>query len=277
VSGRGRIGFDRNPCLCYSARRHSEEHMPPPEEVEMRRLWHLGELVSPSLKRLMVSTAIQASRRDEYTSVGGNHESSDCVPNFQCTRTISASIPDSTPLGNKITSCLFPVYTSTSTIRRNEKPALTRPLLRLYRIRKAVDPSLPPAVAPPVEESAEEKRLKEKVSERDTEIDRLRKEVTSLQDQLRNEATGLQDQMIGQREAFQLATETIRRDASRREQELKEELAVDVQEHLDRIPRLEARLRANDVANNRLVLLPTINPVLLALVLLLASKMQHLQ
>lgn len=149
--------------------------------------------------------------------------------------------------------------------------------MRLYRIRKAVDPSLPPAVAPPVKESIEEKRLKEKVSERDTEIDRLRKEVTSLQDQLRKEVTSLQDQMAGQREAFQVATETIRRDASRRERELKEELAVDVQEHLDRIPRLEARSRANDVVNNRLVLLPTINPVLLALVLLLASKMQHLQ
>jgi len=149
--------------------------------------------------------------------------------------------------------------------------------LRLYRIRKAVDPSLPPAVAPPVKESAEEKRLKEKVSERDTEIDRLRKEVTSLQDQLRNEVTGLQDQMTGQHQAFQVAIETIRQDASRREQELKDELAVDVQEHLDRIARLEARLRENDVANNRLVLLPTINPVLLALVLLLASKMQYPQ
>jgi hypothetical protein len=154
---------------------------------------------------------------------------------------------------------------------------LTRPLLRLYRIRKAVDPGLPPAVALPVKESAEEKRLKEKVTERDTEIDRLRKEVTSLQDQLREEVTSLQNQMAGQRQAFQVATETIRQDASQREQELKEELAVDVQEHLDRIPRLKARLRANDVVNDQLVLLPIINPALLALVFLLASKMQHLQ
>jgi predicted nucleic acid-binding Zn-ribbon protein len=49
-----------------------------------------------------------------------------------------------------------------------------------------------------------ENNLKEKLSERDTEIDRLRKEVT-----------GLQDQMAGQRDVFQVATESIRRDAER--------------------------------------------------------------
>lgn len=82
MSGRWRIGFDRNPRLCYSARRHSEEHMPPEEEIEMRRRWHLGQLVSPLVKRSMVTETVQASRRDECTDARGDHECSGCVPNF---------------------------------------------------------------------------------------------------------------------------------------------------------------------------------------------------
>ncbi|KAG7529642.1 hypothetical protein FFLO_05520 [Filobasidium floriforme] len=198
-----------------NARRHSEEHMPPEEEIEMRRRWHLGELVAPLVKRSMVTETVQASRRVKCTD-----------------RELS------------LNSGFYPGWKQDSEL----------PFPSVSKIRKAVDPSLPPAVAPPVIESAEEKRLKEKVSQRDTEIDRLRKEVTSLQDQLRNEVTSLQDQMAGQHQAFQAAIGTIRQDASMREQELKEELAVEMQEHLDKIPRLEARLRANDIVNNRLVL-----------------------
>jgi uncharacterized protein YlxW (UPF0749 family) len=68
---------------------------------------------------------------------------------------------------------------------------------------KASELRLPPLVSA-LQLEWKENNLKEKPSERDTEIDRLRKEVTSLQ-----------DQMAGQRNTFQVATESIRRDAER--------------------------------------------------------------
>lgn len=39
-------------------RRHSQDHMPDPEEIEMRRLWHAGQLVEPRVK-LMRLRAVQ--------------------------------------------------------------------------------------------------------------------------------------------------------------------------------------------------------------------------
>jgi hypothetical protein len=68
---------------------------------------------------------------------------------------------------------------------------------------KASELRLPPLVSA-LQLEWKENNLKAKPSERDADIDRLCKEVTSLQ-----------DQMAGQRNAFQVATESIRRDAER--------------------------------------------------------------
>jgi hypothetical protein len=68
---------------------------------------------------------------------------------------------------------------------------------------KAPELRLPPLVFA-LQLEWKENNTKQKLSERDTEIDCLRKEVTSMQ-----------DQTAGQRDTFQVATESIRRDAER--------------------------------------------------------------
>lgn len=88
--------------------------MPPPEEVEMRRLWHLGELVSPSVKRSMVSVALQVGRRQVWRVT----MFADCVPTY-CISPNLASIPDSTPDGTISTSCRSHLHPSTFAMKVN--------------------------------------------------------------------------------------------------------------------------------------------------------------